>query len=91
MNFCPNCGAEKDINTQICPYCGYSFNKVNEVDEYKKKITNLEQKITQLEKKEKPNIFNKDFAQMKYFWIMATIMVIAFFAFLFFFVYMARH
>jgi uncharacterized membrane protein YvbJ len=91
MNFCPNCGAEREKNANICPYCGFSYFKTNEVQDYKKKVAELEDKLIQLEKPDKFNPFKLDSSQMKYFWIMATIMVIAFFAFIFFFVFMARH
>ena len=90
MNFCPNCGAEKDVNTNICPYCGFSFNKSNKVEEYENKIAELEHKLAKIENLDKPKIFGTENSQMKYFWIMATIMIIAFFGFLFFFVFMAR-
>ena len=91
MNFCQNCGAEREINATICPYCGKRYVKSNEVEQYKNKITELENKLNQLEKTDKSSPFRPDNAQMKYFWIMATIMVIAFFAFIFFFVWMARN
>ncbi|MFW9948911.1 MAG: hypothetical protein ACFFKA_02145 [Candidatus Thorarchaeota archaeon] len=89
MNFCPNCGSEKDVDIKICPYCGFSFNKLSEVESYEKKISDLEQKLAQVEGPKKLSLFDPRSSQMKYFWIMATIMVIVFFAFLFFFVFMA--
>jgi uncharacterized membrane protein YvbJ len=90
MTYCQNCGAERVSNASICPYCGYIFNNFHEIDDKEIKIKELEQKLAQLENSNNSKMQGPINPQMKYFWIMATIMVIAFFAFLFFFVYMAR-
>jgi uncharacterized membrane protein YvbJ len=89
MNYCSNCGAQKEISATICPYCGYSFNLIEKEKEKDLKIQELEQKIVTLENKDISNPWSSNSSQFKYFWIMAIIMIVFFFAFIFFFVYMA--
>ena len=89
MNYCQNCGAKIELNINICPYCGQTYDKKEEISEKDLKIQELEQKITNLKKKRS---FTMGFPaqNMKYFWVMAIIMIIFFFGFMFFFVWMAR-
>ncbi len=89
MNYCPNCGAEKDIKGNICPYCGYSFNLIENETSKDLKIQELEEKIKTLEGKKSNDPLISTNSQFKYFWIMAIIMIVFFFAFIFFFVFMA--
>jgi len=92
MNYCHNCGAKIESNITICPYCGQSFDKKDKKQvnsEKDLKIQELELKIATLEKKTTSH-FGFSGQNLKYFWIMAIIMIIFFFSFMFFFVWMAR-
>ena len=89
MSYCQNCGAKIEVGINICPFCGQFFSKKEETSEKDLKIQELERKIENLEKKKSsPMGFANQ--NMKYFWIAASIMIIAFFSFIGFFVFMAR-
>lgn len=91
MNHCPNCGAERKQSARYCELCGYSFDILDDLEEKNQKIEQLEHKIRQLESSSKNSAISVDNSQLKYFWIIASIMIIGFFAFIFYFVYMARN
>lgn len=51
MNFCPECGAKNESNSQYCPLCGNTLEPNALPTAKDQKIQELEQKILQLEKK----------------------------------------
>jgi uncharacterized membrane protein YvbJ len=93
MNYCPNCGEERNDSAQICEFCGFSFNIMDDLEEKNRKINQLEQELHQLESNS--NIATKaiiaDNSPLKYFWIIASLMIIGFFSFIFYFIYMASN
>ena len=88
MSYCHNCGANIEVGINVCPYCGQAFKVNEEISDKDLKIQELERKIDKLEEKKSASIGFPS-QNMKYFWIMATIMIIFFFGFMGFFVYMA--
>ena len=91
MGYCPNCGAETEQSAKICEFCGYSLNFMDELKEKNLKINQLKQKLHQHESTRSYKGSSEDNSQLKYFWVIAALMIIGFFSFIFYFVYMASH
>ncbi len=91
MSYCPNCGAERGYYAKICEFCGYSFDVIDDLEDKDIKINQLEHKLHQLENSGNIKSTTADNSQFKYFWIIAGLMIIGFFSFIFFFVYMASN
>ena len=89
MSYCPNCGAETEQSAKICEFCGYSFNILDDLEEKNLKINQLEHKLHQLEGSSNSKATPINNSPLKYFWVIATLMIIGFFSFIFYFVYMA--
>ena len=91
MSYCLNCGAERGYSAQICEFCGYYFNVIDDLEEKNLKINQLEHELHQLESSSNIKTTTVDNSQLKYFWIIASLMIIGFFSFIFYFVFMASN
>ena len=91
MSYCSNCGAEREDSARICEFCGYSFNVIDDLEEKNLKINQLEHELHQLESSSNIKTTTVDNSQLKYFWIIASLMIIGFFSFIFYFVFMASN
>ncbi len=49
IEYCPNCGEEREEKVQVCPFCGQELEDEAVLEEKDVKIDALQEKITQLE------------------------------------------
>jgi uncharacterized membrane protein YvbJ len=90
MNYCPECGSKREDNSEVCRFCGYEFEEVNEASSKDKRIQELEKKIERLEKDQKSDNEPFDMENSPWVFIMPIAITAIFFLFVFMIIFITR-